>query len=363
MMKNQASAAVGSLLAEYKDAIDEALADFFRQVVTQINLPLSKQSQDALEKIEEYTLRPGKRIRGALACFGYDYAAKTHGAQTGLQAAIALELAQSYMLIVDDVMDKSPLRRGKPTIHEEYLGKEPNQVEDEHTASMLAITVGLLANHLESIVLARISEESTRVQEALRLMHRNLLATGFGQLDDLYQHVDHYVTEADIIRKYELKSSYYTFVNPLQVGLVLGGVQDTAALDEVEQFGLSAGVAFQLHDDLLGVFGSEESTGKLALDDIKEGKNTVLIQHALATTDEARRQILQRALGNADLSLEQFREVQAIVIDSGSKAYVEALAARYAAKAAAVIGKSTFWDEASQQLLSNLVEYSVSRIK
>lgn len=360
-MPTQTSPDMMAVLTSYRDAVNQALAQFFADLPGSMQLEVSEQSQDALDKVREYTLRPGKRIRGALASYAYDVAAGTRYGNAGLHAAVALELAQSYLLIIDDVMDRSDLRRGKLTVHRIYLEELPEQLNNEFTADMMAVNVGLVAQHLMNLALSDAGEEPGRVVSAMQVLHRNIAATSLGQLDDLYQQIGQPVSEQDIIRKYTFKSSYYTFVNPLQLGLVLGGVNDPAVLREVEVFGTLAGIAFQLHDDVLGVYGTEGDTGKSTLDDIKEGKYTLLVHHALQHAPEADKGTLQRHLGNQGAREQDAQQVRDIMERAGSRSFVEEKALYYAEKAKGCLASSAYWNGQSQRLLQDIVDYCIQR--
>lgn len=348
-------------LEQYKQSINNALEQFFADVPNVLSLDLSEQSIDTLKKIEAYSLRPGKRIRGALACFAYDYVTGQKLGKTGIQAAVALELVQNYLLIVDDVMDRSVLRRGEPTIHELYLAEQKQVPKDTHLSNMLAVNAGLITQHLVNIALMQVDEAASRVQQATLLMHKNIVATGFGQIDDACQQVGKPFSEEDILRKYTLKSGYYTFVNPLQLGLVLGGHNDPKTLREITDFGLTAGLAFQLKDDLLGIFASSDTTGKPNTDDIEEGKYTLLIQYALQNATEDEQKVLKDILGKPGTTDAQVKTVQEILENSGAKQHVEGAIAAYADEAKAYVTASTFWNEAAREVLTGIVDYSVQR--
>lgn len=348
-------------LGSYRDVINEALQQFFATLPKTFDFELSEQSRDALQKIEEYSLRPGKRIRGALACFAYDYASGEKSGKKGIQAAVALELVQNYLLIVDDVMDRSTMRRGKPTVHELYLAEQTVLPKDTHLANMLAINAGLITQHLVNLALTQIDESPDRIQQAVWLLHKNITATGFGQIDDACQQVGLPFTEQDILRKYTLKSGYYTFVCPLQVGLVLGGKNDPSILQEVTDFGLAAGIGFQLQDDLLGVFAETENTGKPNTDDLEEGKYTLLIQHALTHTADSDKEFLMGVLGKQNISASELAKTQEILRKCGSEAYTREKAREYAEQAKQHIAESTFWDQKSKRLLTDIVDYTVDR--
>lgn len=353
-----AAADAGALL-RYRDGINAALERFFVALPDMLPADLSPDAHDALAKLREYTLRPGKRIRGALAAAAYDQAAGTALGAPGLAIGVALELLQSYLLIIDDVMDRSVSRRGQPTVHRLYM-QEPGRRITPREADMLAVNVGLIAQHAANLALLAAPETPAHIASALRQVHTNIAATGFGQLDDLVQTPQRPVRRAAVIRKYRLKSSYYTFINPLQAGLALAGKDDGPLQERVERFGAAAGIAFQLHDDYLGIFGTA-ATGKPNTDDIREGKYTLLMQHALAhaAPDDAR--TLRRLLGNPRVGQAGVRHVRAILERSGAKAFATTEAQRYAQAAAREL-PGVRLGEPLQSFLAALLAYAVSRI-
>ncbi|HEX7368421.1 MAG TPA: polyprenyl synthetase family protein [Candidatus Saccharimonadales bacterium] len=345
--------------APYKERIDAALDAFFRSAATSLGVSLSDHSRQALAYLEQFSARPGKRIRGSLASLAYDTAAGTHYAEVGLQLGVVLELMQDYLLIIDDVMDKSALRRGEPTLHVLY-GAEAKGYGGAHEANMLAVNVGELAQHLANLLLARLDVLPERLRQALHIMHTNIIATGFGQLDDLYQQPGRVVSEDDIIRKYQLKSSRYTFINPLQLGFVLAGEASEATLAAALDFGQPAGIAFQLHDDYLGIFGTVKVLGKPNLDDVREGKFTLLMHYALRHAESREKQRLQAILGNPRATGEDLAAVQAILASCGAKDYNAQQARTYADKAKRQLGRGPLGGTL-QNVLQDLVEYSITR--
>jgi geranylgeranyl diphosphate synthase type I len=363
MSANQREFSINVSIQDYRSKVDAALEQFFVGLPELLHQDLSVQSLDALAKLKEYTLRPGKRIRGSLAAFSYDYTTGKQYGIEGLQLAVALELAQSYLLVVDDVMDRSNMRRGLPTVHQLYLSDQPEDEKDVHLANMLAVNVGLIAQHLVNIVLARISEKPERVQEATLVLHKNIAATGFGQIDDASQVIGKPFTEADILRKYRMKSSYYTFVNPLQLGVILGGGDTRENMQEIESFGIDAGIAFQLKDDLLGVFGTSKETGKSCTDDLEEGKYTLLVQYALDHADAADVAYLKKVLGTPNISDTTAQKIQAIFDRCGAKQYAEAMIHTYADNALKCIKNSDFWNSHTQNALSEIVNFSINRTR
>lgn len=346
-------------LDAYKDAVNVALVAFFDKAPEMLAFDLPTSGINSYEKVREYSLRPGKRIRGSLASFAYDYAASASFGNPGMQAAIALELAQSYLLIIDDVMDRSALRRGLPTVHMLYRQEYPS--ESIHFADMQAINAGLIAQHLMNVALAGVEVSNAATAKAIGILHRNLAATGFGQIEDMHQDTNTISSAKEILRKYELKSGYYTFVCPLQVGLSLGGVTDEEVMQNVERFGLAAGVAFQLTDDLVGIFGNSAETGKSSADDIEEGKYTLLMQYAYMHATESDREFLKSTLGTQNVSEKTLCEVQRILVACGAKQHVEEQAETYANQALAMLQKNTYWDDEAKQALGYVVRYATRR--
>ena len=348
------------VLSEYKPVINTAIEKFFNGLPGRFGVDLSDASCAALAKLREYTLRPGKRIRGALGAAAYDFISQTKFAAPGVALAVSLELVQSYLLIIDDVMDKSALRRGLPTIHMLYA-QEGDQYTTLHEANMLAINVGLIGQHIANLALCESGEEASHLVSAINRMHQNIVITGFGQIEDLGQRVERTFSQEDIIRKYCLKSSYYTFINPLQAGVALAGVTDAKARQEIRAFGEPAGIAFQLHDDFLGIFGRASTIGKANGDDIREGKYTILVQYALEHAGKDASKELMNILGRSRLSESSILRAQQILRECGAGDYAQRETARYARQAKAYLKAVSIWSDAFKNLLSDLVDYSVSR--
>jgi len=344
----------------YREQIQQAMQDCFTELPGTFDFDLSAQGKLALQHLQEYSLRPGKRIRGSLGALTYDAATASKLTGPGIQLGVALELVQNYLLIVDDVMDKSKLRRGQPTLHELYL-EQSTGYGGKHEADMLAINVGIEAQHLANLVIARLNLPPERLRQAFLLLHNNIAATGFGQIDDLFQQPGRSITGEEIMRKYELKSSYYTFINPMKLGFVLAGKADSTILQACHEFGKAAGVAFQLRDDVLGIFGETSQTGKPNLDDVREGKYTLLVHYVLehATPDDQK--ALRVILGNAKASEADLRMVQGIMERSGARQHVETAIVACAEAAKRVLRDNAFGNDTYCIVLSGLVDYCVER--
>ena len=354
-----------SILVTYRPAINTAiqrLLDDMPRFVPAASLSL--QGQWGLKTIKAYTLGGGKRLRGILAASVYDTVAQNNTVPSaqGLCLAAVLELIQSYLLIVDDVMDKSPLRRNSPSVQRQYAQVFGGTAPDEHEANMMAINIGLLTQHIANIVLLDMpNQDPTSICYVLQSLHANSLVTGLGQIDDLYQQFGRDVDEAQLFRKYEYKSSYYTFINPLQCGLALAGSISPQVHEAVCAFGLPAGVAFQLWDDYLGIFGVSKDTGKGNLDDIREGKYTMLIHQALSHATAAEKSQLKLIIGNPSATAADLATIQDILVRTQAVSYVTSYAKQYATAAKQAARASTIWGSVYAEELCALVDYAVER--
>lgn len=348
-------------LGDLRAEIDAHIAARLNTLPVDLGVDVSANGEHVYELLREFALRPGKRIRGALGMVAYDmFGGKNH--QAALDLALAVELVQNYLLIVDDVMDRSELRRGGQTVHRQYqdlLQREYASPSHEHLGNMIGVNVGLIAQHLAVLVLSSIDEAPERVLRAERIFQTNIAATGFGQMDDLLNEAGQLLTLDDVRHMYMLKSSYYSFVNPLQLGAVLAGAGDEV-LAPIKQFGEYAGVAFQLQDDLLGMFGDEQATGKSNLDDLREGKMTLLMRHALSHANPTELKVLQNALGNKAVTPAQHAAVQAVLVRLGSRDYITQ-EAQTAAQAARDVLATQTWDASGKEFLVALMDYIVVR--
>ena len=348
-------------LKNYAPYIDQHIEKVLRDFTEEVQLEVDdKQATWALSTIRDYALRPGKRLRGALAACLYDAKTGETYAEVGLSLAAVIELMHDYLLILDDVMDRSATRRGLPTVHEQYQKQFSHIGADGFESDMMAINVGLLVQHIASWSLSGMDVNTKIVQQ---IMHRNIGITGFGQMADVAGTITRPTTSEQIIKKYYKKSSIYTFVNPLLCALALAGDTDETAQQQVEAFGLPAGLAFQLRDDWLGIFGSPEESGKSNLDDIHEGKNTFLVQETLGRCTEAQKKTLLEIIGNEQATEDDLKVVKDVMVQTGAVDVAQVLMEKAGREACEAARASSLWASDFADLLRQVVQYSMERIK
>jgi geranylgeranyl diphosphate synthase type I len=312
----------------------------------------------------------GKRMRPAFCWWGYLAAAPApEDTSPLLRAAASLDLLHVSALVHDDLMDGSDTRRGMPAAHRRFEANHRAagwRGDSEDFGAAAAILLGdlLLVWSEEMFATAGLGAAAMRARPYLDATRTEVAAgqildvmAAARSLTDTSRPTDWAVTEA--YRVVEYKTAKYTVQRPLQIGAALAGA-DEALQQSLAAYGSALGRAFQFRDDLLGVFGDSEVTGKPAGDDLREGKLTVLVGHTLRAVDEQTRARVGELLGDPALDESTIAELCGIITESGAKAAVEAEIADAATAARTAIGESGPRDEARQALL-RLVDLSVSR--
>jgi geranylgeranyl diphosphate synthase, type I len=350
-------------LKTYQSLIDEDIAQFSKSVVVNTAEKFGNYSAESMEVFCDVLSRGGKRIRGALTMLAYEmYGGKDPAVALG--AARVMEIVQTYLLVADDVYDRSEIRRGKPSAHEIYrLRHEARSWKDDskHFGESMAFNSGLVGCHMAMVLTAELAENDARVRKALLYLNRNLMITGEGQANDIYNEV----TEVDSIDPIDnvlvWKTAYYTFINPLQFGAILAGASDRE-LDHLMEYGLHAGRTFQITDDIVSTFGEQFDSGKSPMDDMREGKRTLLTLHAMQNADKEDAYFLQRMLGNHDLTQADFSKCKRILFDSGSYAHAKNEAEKSAGLATVVAEK--YWQSkypVQYEFLAGLNQFLLER--
>ena len=270
----------------------------------------------------------GKRFRAAFCYWGFHCVREPAGPaeeRALVRASAALELLHASALVHDDYMDASDTRRGRPATHksfeavhlEHHWDGDPGQY-----GAAAAILLGDLLLSWSDELLRTCGLDHAVVRDALGYVDTTRSEVIAGQFLDGTQQARGESDEDAAMRVLRYKSAKYSVERPLHVGAALAGA-GPGVLESLTGFGLPLGEAFQLRDDLLGVYGDPDVTGKPAGGDLSEGKRTVLVALALqrAPTEDAKR--LDSLLG-ADLSAQDVTELRRIIEDCGAHAEVEA---------------------------------------
>lgn len=297
----------------------------------------------------------GKRLRAFLVYLGY----KTSGGDNLrkiLPIALAFEVIHSFLLIHDDIIDKSQKRRGKLTIHKRY-----EKLADEHYGMSQAIIIGDIAC-FEAIKLVNSSGFASEIKIlCLDKLIGVILETAYGEALDVENALFKKrakVSVLDVWRVTDLKTARYSFVGPLTIGAVLSKSKKNQ-LNSLSEYGLYLGKAFQLQDDILGIFGSEKKTGKSTLSDLREGKNTLLIFKALEKAKGENRKIILNLWGKSDAKMADLEKIRKI-ISKTVLSWCEAEKTKLANLAARKVKKIT-GDKKLQRVYLDLCNFVINR--
>ena len=284
-------------------------------------------STDTLPLVESLNglLQGGKRLRAAFAYWGYRATGRIDS-DAIVRAASSLEFLQACALIHDDVMDNSDTRRGKPASHKQFESLHKNSSWHADSAKFgegAAILIGDLALSWadELLYVSGLEpDELHRAKTVYDIMRTELMA---GQYLDLLEQARRNTTEPRALTVIRYKSAKYTIERPLHMGAAIANAQP-ALMDALSAYGLALGEAFQLRDDVLGVFGDAAVTGKPSGDDLRERKQTVLVARAIAALDSADRARFNKLFAADSNTDDEISELQALIGKSGALSSIEA---------------------------------------
>jgi geranylgeranyl diphosphate synthase type I len=274
----------------------------------------------AYELLSAFILGGGKRIRPQLCYWGWRGAGGVDCDEI-ISAAAALELCHAGLLIHDDIMDGSDLRRGHSTIHRSLAGLHDGPGSDSFGRSG-GILLGALSLAWSDALLSSCGIEPARLRAAHHLFDAMRTEVISGQYLDILGQLRSGASVEQALTVIRFKTAKYTVERPLQIGGALAG-GPPGLLESYSAFGVPLGEAFQLRDDVLGSFGVSAETGKSALDDLREGKRTVLFAHAMQRATPEQRAYLRTWHGFPELAEEQADGLRQILIDTGALAQVE----------------------------------------
>jgi geranylgeranyl diphosphate synthase, type I len=309
--------------AGLRPRVTRALAAFLgrqRERLTAIDPALT----DCAGALEEFVLGGGKRLRPAFAYWGYRGAGGADDDRV-VAAVSALELVQASALIHDDLMDRSDTRRGVPSIHRRFERRHADAGWRGGAAAFgdsAAVLLGDLALVWSDELLCGSGLTADQVGRARPVFDAMRTEVTVGQyLDMLTQATaDTSVERAGKVARF--KAAKYTVERPLLLGGAIAGAAP-GLLAAYAAFGLPLGEAFQLRDDVLGIFGDPAQTGKPAGDDLREGKRTYLIAAAFAALDDGSRADLDKALGDPGLDDAGVRRLRELIHECGALAATE----------------------------------------
>jgi len=337
---------------------DVKLAQLWKMQISNnfgFNSRQSKLVRNILEHSREHNLRSAKRLRASLVY--YSYLLNNDSVPEGLwQACNSVELVHTALLMHDDFMDQDLLRRGQPTT-QVYYGKS-----DPHYGESMAVCTGdaILCLGFRTLLNTKFSPDVTVL--ALSQLLQGIENTAYGQAFDITLQHQKSWTQNDIITLHRAKTAIYTYQNPLLIGAILGNVPHQAH-SILKDYSKDAGVAFQLQDDILGVFGDRETTGKSDNSDLLQGKCTLLILKALELGNQSEKKIIEKIWGDRNASHKDLTKAKEAIKTSGSYQYSKDFAHKLAKKAVASATKlhTLKLNKLSIDYLQGIAEYMIDR--
>jgi geranylgeranyl diphosphate synthase, type I len=348
--------------------VDRALAALLHQELTALGF-LGADAGPVTDALTRFALEGGKRLRPAFVWWGYRGAGGAPDgpdAEAAIRASCSVELLHVCALIHDDIMDGSEVRRGRPAMHVGFAGLHRRLAWRGDPAAFgqgAAMLMGDLAFTWADVALAEAGLADDRLAAALKAFNRLRSELMGGQYLDLVEARRGAPDEDAVRRVLTYKSGKYTIERPLHLGLALaaGAAGPPGLAAAYSAYGLPLGEAFQLRDDILGVFGAPEVTGKPAGDDLREGKETYLVMLARRRAGQADRQLLEGALGNAKLSEDEVAELRRLITGCGALEATEARIAELLAQAKTALAAARGIAEPARQALAALADHVTDR--
>lgn len=352
---------IKAFLADFKKEIDREIEAYFDEVIGKTakrDFPTS----EALKNVKRMVLSGGKRLRPALMYHSYLGAGGKYKKRM-LKTAVSVELIHFFLLIHDDIMDRDFKRHGRDTIHFAYqkMAKKIFPKKDSaHFGNSMAIIIGDMVGALGNQIIYNSDFDPALVVKALHKLQDVVSCTVIGQAKDLFMQNGGKAKEKDVLEMYEYKTAKYTFEGPLHLGAILGGA-DEKTLAGITKFSVPLGIAFQIKDDILGLFGSEKKIGKPVGSDIKEGKQTILLVKACEKCSREQKKILESILGKKDISAKEIKTFQKIILETGALEYADDLIKEKIVESKKEIEKMESMNSESKEFFLAIADYVGSR--
>jgi geranylgeranyl diphosphate synthase type II len=321
-------------VAQQRQAQVDGVLDRFFSLAKNRASAFGQEYVELWEVLEANTVG-GKRFRPRMVFTAYQ-ALGGEDLEAAAYVGAAFELLHTALIVHDDVIDHDFIRRGIPNVSGSYRDRALAKGASERAAEHKGVSAAVIAGDLALFNAYRLIDRSgvndvTRIR-LVEVMDDALFASAAGELIDVdFSHLADMPRVDDILTMERLKTAVYSFECPLQAGAILAGASEDVVAT-LADFGREIGVAYQIVDDLLGVFGKEADTGKTTIGDLREGKRTVLLSYATSTREWAEIEVL---IGKPDLTEDEAERVREVLISSGARSFAEGLARYYGNRALA----------------------------
>ncbi|MFZ2154045.1 MAG: polyprenyl synthetase family protein [Candidatus Moraniibacteriota bacterium] len=348
-------------LLAFQKMVNPELNKFFNNVIAD-SRKNNFITTDALKQVKKITMSGGKRLRPALMYWGYCGVGGQDEKEL-LKTSISIELIHIFLLIHDDIIDNDPKRHGVETVHIKYgkLGKAmaKRETDHQHFGNSMGIVVGDIVGALGNKVLFNSKFAPDLVVRALSRLQDIVARVAIGEAQDVFIEHRGIASEAEVLDMYKNKTAKYTIEGPLHLGAILGGAEGPL-LDRITKFAVPVGIAFQIQDDILGIFGDEKKIGKPVGSDIREGKQTLLVVRALKNANKKQKERLLELLGKKDIQETEIEEFRNIIRQTKSLDYANNLAQKLITEGKNELNNIGF-NQPTQDRLAALADYLTQR--
>ncbi len=290
---------------------------------------LNSWAGDALVRLDGF-IRNGKMLRGGMILVAHDLL-EGRNREAALMSAAAMELIHSAFLIHDDIMDNDQLRRGSETIYFQYqkAGESDHFKKPNSFGQAMGICAGDEAFFLAYELLADLPVQPSVMRKIITRVTMEMKRVGFAQMQDVvFGYSDENPSLEEILNVYRYKTAYYTFSLPLHIAAVLADLTESE-ISKLESIGESLGIIFQLKDDDIGIFESDEIIGKPTGSDIREDKKTVF-RHLIKNAVSGRQgEQIDQIFGKSDLDDDDIQWVRDLSIQKGVRKQIEQMIHHY----------------------------------
>ena len=344
----------------------EKFHEFYKTTAKEINHYLKEYNESLIkdkkgflrENLEYFKIlnSDGKLIRGFLIAFGYKML--KDDIKYSYNLSLAYEIFQTSILIHDDIIDNDNLRRGKDTIHYANFKKYKslNEADAKKTSESIGICIGDYGFFKVNEILINNYKDSPNFIKLFNYYNDIVLKTVEGELIDVvlsfegkYKEIKN--LEENIILIYKLKTAFYTIIGPLSMGLILGGIDDDK-LEDIKKFGEKIGIAFQIQDDILGIYSN---MGKVIGSDIKEFKQTILYSYTMK--NEKYKKELLKYYGKENITEVEINETRRIFKECGAYEYANNMMNKYYEESIEIVKRICWIKDEDKEIIYGFVEY------
>jgi geranylgeranyl diphosphate synthase type II len=348
-------------LEETRQRVDVVLKSFFKDRIHDAT-HIDRAYGDLWKASSKLSAAGGKRLRPYMTLLTYQTMGGTQIDEI-VPIAAALELLHLGLLVHDDIIDRDYIRYGVANIsgiynelYEPFIKDVPERQHFSDSAAILAGDLLLFGGH-DLLLTSTLPAEKVRI--AAKIFNNAVFVVAGGELLDTESGFRPYGS-IDALTVARYKTAHYSFVTPLLMGARMANCSDTMC-NKLEEFGINLGIGYQLVDDLLGVFGTESVTGKSAINDLREGKHTYLIEQFRKLASSAQLEKFEQLFGSDTLSEQGAQDLRKLLVESGAKQSVDLLVDTYMSRTLQTL-KDVEIDDIYKKQFETLVGVALKRV-